>query len=340
MSAKLRTHPTSLKKDPVKRSRALIAALPLALAAALLTACSGPGGGASGPSADAAGVACTPGGDASNSIKVEGDFGAELKLTSSTPVTGKGLERTVLTAGTGDVFAVDASTQTTVTIFNGKTGAVVNHVPESAMPNTKDSYQGADWAYAAVRCGQEGQRVALVVPVSDALGGADPKQAGFTDLTADDSFVIVIDFLPPFKENASCEKVEPRDQSYPKVDLGDGTTEPKITIPECMEAPTELETKVLVEGTGPVVTDGESVMTNYVGVYWSGAERFDGSWTPTGIKFSTAQGALIDGFRQAMIGQKIGSTILVTVPSELGYKDGKTRTFVLQLVSAVDPAAG
>ena len=36
-----------------------------------------------------------------------------------------------------------------------------------------------------------------------------------------------------------------------------------------------------------------------------------------------------------MIGQKIGSTILVTMPSELGYNDGEVRTFVLQLVSEV-----
>lgn len=324
----------------MKRSRLLLAALPLTLAATLLTACSGAGGGATGPSADAAGVACTPGGDASRSIKVEGDFGADLTLTSSTPVKSQGIERTVLTEGTGDVFAVDANAQTTVTIFNGKTGELVNHVPESAMPNTEASYQGAEWAYAAVRCGQEGQRVALVVPVKDALGGTDPSQAGFKDLAADDSFVIVIDFLPPFQEQASCQKVEPRDPAYPQVDLGDGTTEPKITIPECMEAPTTLETKVLVEGTGPVIGDNEQVMTNYVGVYWNGAERFDGNWTATGIQFSTQQGALIDGFRQAMIGQKIGSTILVTVPSDLGYKDGKTRTFVLQLVSAAAPAAG
>ena len=69
---------------------------------------------------------------------------------------------------------------------------------------------------------------------------------------------------------------------------------------------------------------------------WNGAERFDGSWTDTGMAFSTAEGALIDGFRQAMIGQKIGSIILVTLPPELGYNDGMTRTFVLQLVSAAD----
>lgn len=36
-----------------------------------------------------------------------------------------------------------------------------------------------------------------------------------------------------------------------------------------------------------------------------------------------------------MVGQKVGSVILVTMPPELGYNDGMTRTFVLELVDIV-----
>jgi peptidylprolyl isomerase len=319
-----------MNEELVKRSRALLtAALPLTLLAVTLTGCSV--GGAE-VTEDAAGVACAAPGDASKSITVEGEFGAALELSSKTPVAATELQRSTLIAGTGDVFAEDQTATASYTIFNGKTGEVVNQQLETDIPNNAEQLTGAEWAYEAVRCGTVGQRAAIVVPVSEALGGADPAEAGIEGLAADDSFVIVFDFT---EAEEQCDTLTPRDEKYPEVDLGDGSTEPVITIPECMEAPAELELEVLVEGDGPTVADGDSVMTNYVGVFWNGAERFDGNWTAEGIEFSTAEGALIEGFRQAMIGQKIGSTILVTMPSELGYNDGEVRTFVLQLVSEV-----
>jgi len=324
----------------VKRTRALLAVLPVTLLAAALAGCSA-GGGAGGGSgqavqsaitADASGAACSTGGAASESVSVDGEMGELLTLTSETPLpTVEGLQRSVLVEGEKTAFPAGDDARASVTIFNGKTGETINHLAAGPLPNDAEQLQGADWAYEAVRCAAEGQRVAIVVPAGDAVGG-DPADQGFTDVAKDDPFVFVLDFLAPYDQFAECESLTPRDEQYPEVDLGDGTSEPTITIPECMEAPEELEIEVLVEGDGAVVAADQNIMTNYVGVYWNGAERFDGSWNETGVQFSTAAGALIDGFTQAMVGQKIGSTILVTVPSELGYDDGNTRTFVLQLV--------
>jgi peptidylprolyl isomerase len=311
----------------VKRTRALLAVLPVTLLAAALAGCSA-GGGAGGGSgqavqsaitADASGAACSTGGAASESVSVDGEMGELLTLTSETPLpTVEGLQRSVLVEGETTAFPAGDDARASVTIFNGKTGETINHLAAGPLPNDAEQLQGADWAYEAVRCAAEGQRVAIVVPAGD--------------VAKDDPFVFVLDFLAPYDQFADCESLTPRDEQYPEVDLGDGTSEPTITIPECMEAPEELEIEVLVEGDGAVVAADQNIMTNYVGVYWNGAERFDGSWNETGVQFSTAAGALIDGFTQAMVGQKIGSTILVTVPSELGYDDGNTRTFVLQLV--------
>lgn len=165
-------------------------------------------------------------------------------------------------------------------------------------------------------------------------------------MTKDSSVVVVLDTVKvtgAVDQFESCEKLDPRDDKYPEVDLGDGSSEPKITIPKCMEAPKDLEVKVLKQGDGETVKADENIMTNYVGVEWNGAERFDGNWSKDGIQFSTAKGALIEGFTQAMVGQKIGSTILVTIPPELAYGvnsgnklQNKTLTFVLQLVKKAD----
>lgn len=320
----------------MKRNRALItAALPLTLLAATLTACSGGGGSPdnsvdSSITADAGGAACMASGPASDGVAVDPANGAYVMqaLTSTTPVSVEAAQRSVLIEGRGGPFAEGASAKAYVTIFSGNTGEVVAVFPEITVPNDIAQLEGAEWAYEAVRCGAPGQRSAIVMQVGEALD-VPPAEAGFEDHAEDDAFIIVTDF---YDELAGCETIAPLDDAFPKAHIGSEIAEPVIEIPECMEPPTDLQIEVLVEGEGREVVADETIMTNYVGVFWNGAERFDGSWTDTGLAFSTTEGALISGFTQAMIGQKIGSTIMVTVPSELGYKDGNTRVFVLQLV--------
>lgn len=328
----------------MKRTRALkITALPAVLLTALaLAGCtSGGGPGGSAIANDASGNACAAAGDASNAIEVDGEFGEMVSLTSTTPTAQvEELQRTVLIEGESTPFDEGQVSTANWTIIDGQSGELVNHIPDQKIPNSVEALVGSEWMYELSRCGAVGQRVVGVLSAEQALGGEDPANLGFTDLTSEDSFVMVVDFTAA---EEACDAVVPRDEQYPEVDLGDGSTEPLITIPSCMEPPTELEIEVLVEGDGAVVEENQLIMTNYVGVDWNGAERFDGNWSETGVQFDTTPGALVDGFTQAMVGQKIGSTVLVTMPPEMGYGAegtsshalaGKTLTFVLQLVAA------
>lgn len=267
----------------------------------------------------------------SKAIELKGEFGGELELTSETPVVAEELQRSVLIEGKGDPVEDGATVEGQLSIFNASNGEALSS--ETAQL-TKSEEQLQPWAYQMLNCSSVGDRVAVAAPVADILPEGAAAQAG---LEEDGSIIMVLDILEP------CENLTPRDEKFPEVDLGDGTSEPKITIPKCMEPPTELEVEVLVEGDGAVVAADQNIMTNYLGVKWNGAERFDGSWSETGVQFSTAEGALIDGFTQAMVGQKIGSTILVTIPPEMGYGgtpghqlEKDTLTFVLQLVSVAE----
>jgi hypothetical protein len=306
------------EEDHVKRSRALFTFLPVALTAALLTTGCSTGSDAPGD--------CVAPGDASNAVTIDGDFGGTISLASETPITVNELQRTVLIEGDGDALADGDVVDATFNIFSGADGELLSS-EEAQVVNSEEML--LPWALDTLACSSIGDRVAAVAPVSEIL---DPAVAEGFSLAQSDSLVLVFDLIAL---EQGCEAVVPRDENYPEVELGDGSSEPLITIPECMEAPTELEIDVLVEGDGPVVAENQQIMTNYVGVDWDGAERFDGNWSETGIEFSTAPGALIAGFTQAMVGQKVGSTILVTMPPELGYNDGMTRTFVLELVSVV-----
>lgn len=325
LSGALIRAPSRLRYEEVhvKRSRTLLALMPAALVASLLASCSSNAGGQSG----VAGIECAPEGAVSQSLEVGGDFGADdLTLTASTPLEATELQRAVLIEGDGEAVTENVSLEVQMSLFNGETGELMGSNPDTFLLDATKMYP---WVLETLACSSVGDRVVAVAPAAEIFGAGGGVNLGLDDKQ---NLVYVFDVKGIDK---GCESLMPRDEQYPQVDLGDGETEPIITIPECMEAPTELELEVLVEGDGPIVETDQDIMTRYVGVLWDGAERFDGDWSENGIKFSTTPGMLIEGFNRAMVGQKIGSVILVTIPPELGYNDGETRTFVLQLVEQV-----
>ena len=85
-------------------------------------------------------------------------------------------------------------------------------------------------------------------------------------------------------------------------------------------APTTLVTQPLIKGTGPAVTKGQTVVVNYTGWLWNGT-KFDSSWD-RGTTFpvqNIGQAQVIDGWNQGLVGQTVGSQILLIVPPSLGY---------------------
>ncbi len=269
--------------------------------------------------------ACAPEGDIGAVVKVVGDFGGDVTLESSAPLPIGGPQRDALIDGDGggdgdsteDVSGLDAR----VTVFSAESGRRIL-VEKTSLDQEASALQRTLRTYA--RCSEPGARVAVIDQAAAVLG---EDGIGAHGLGQSENLLLVIDYLN------GCSAPAARDEKYPRVDLGDGSTPPTIEIPACMTPPSELEVTVLEKGEGPVIDSGQQIMTNYLGVYWDGAARFDESWTETGISLSTATGALIEGFTRAMVGQRIGSTVLVTIPPALGYDDGMTRTFVLRLLA-------
>jgi len=105
----------------VKFSRTV---LPAAIVATLLltTACSG----GSGPTADAAGNDCLASGSASEGVKLSGKSGEQLELSSEAPVSATEAERSVITEGKGEVLSDGDTFTYASTMFNGKTGEVLD----------------------------------------------------------------------------------------------------------------------------------------------------------------------------------------------------------------------
>ena len=110
--------------------------------------------------------------------------------------------------------------------------------------------------------------------------------------------------------------VEP-DPSLPAVTVEGGV--PTIATPQG-DPPTELEVQPLIEGTGPPLEEGQSATVQYVGAIWATGAVFDSSWERGApADFTVAQGSLIEGFVTGLVGQPVGSRVMIVIPPDLGY---------------------
>jgi len=83
--------------------------------------------------------------------------------------------------------------------------------------------------------------------------------------------------------------------------------------------PTALTVKVLTPGDGAAVVAGDLVFVDYLGMTWAG-KVFDNSFDrKEPFSFTVGTSQVIKGWDQGLLGQKVGSRILLGIPPELGY---------------------
>lgn len=104
-------------------------------------------------------------------------------------------------------------------------------------------------------------------------------------------------------------------------------------------APTKLEVKDLVVGTGQTAQATSTVKVNYVGALYPSGKVFDAS-AQHGGAISFALNQVIPGFEQGIVGMKVGGRRELVIPPALGYGSqangpipaNSTLTFVIDLV--------
>jgi peptidylprolyl isomerase len=79
-------------------------------------------------------------------------------------------------------------------------------------------------------------------------------------------------------------------------------SKPEIDFPEG-EAPTELVSTDLVEGTGAEATPGKQISCHYVGVTFSAGEEFE----------------VIEGWDKGLLGMKVGGRRRLEIPADQAY---------------------
>ncbi|MFF4789886.1 FKBP-type peptidyl-prolyl cis-trans isomerase [Streptomyces sp. NPDC001276] len=82
----------------------------------------------------------------------------------------------------------------------------------------------------------------------------------------------------------------------------------------------DIAVKTVIAGGGRTVAENDYVQAHYLGQIWNSAKLFDNSYDRKApLVIQLAQGTIIDGWRYALAGKKVGSRVLFSVPPTWGY---------------------
>jgi peptidylprolyl isomerase len=169
-----------------------------------------------------------------------------------------------------------------------------------------------------------GSRVLLVAP--PAAGFGDQGNSGVGIFPTDTiMFVIdIVDSLAPGTAADGKPVTVPVDPDLPTVTAGKN---PRVKVPS-VDPPADLKQVLLQQGTGDKIQAGQTVVVEYVGVLWKGGKQFDSSWGTGRHPFAarlvvtdpkTGQQGIIEGWVKGLVGEKVGSRVLLVVPPKFGY---------------------
>ncbi len=321
----------------MRRSAALL--LSLTLATSALAAC---GDDETEPEAD--GTTTTVAEDVElassdlDDVEVTGAVGEEPVLDFPQPFGVTETARKTVADGEGEAVALGTTVQFHFVFVNARNAEVIetSYGGEPAqVPFAEDLLPGVFTGLDGLAAGS--RAVTAIAPV-DGLG-EDPT----VGLTAADTVLFVVDVLQVRTPLTRAEgtAVPPVD-GLPTVVLGDDGA-PTITVP-AGEPPAELVTQLLIEGAGPVVEAGQSLTVHYTGVLFADGEVFDSSWeNGSPATFSIGTGNVIAGWDEGLVGQTVGSQVLLVIPPDQGYPEGtpdgsigpgQTLVFVVDILDA------
>jgi hypothetical protein len=291
---------------PSQRLIALVGAA--ALLTATLAGCTGaPGSGG-----------CTAelsSGDSSSLVTATGAAGAAPKVDFPTPLVVKKPQVSVVTPGDGALVPDGAQVDVALSVFFGADGQdLAGQVQTGRLAAGIDKQSISE----ALVCAHVGDRLAVVTTTADAYG----KGAGAGgNLTDSDTLVMIIDVVAGYLGKADGFNQLPADGMPTVATEVDGTPGVSVSL---ISAPTVTRSSVIKAGDGVKVKKGDQVVAHYSIFTWpekSGDEPVyvDGTWAKhaaltIGMASFANGGALPAGWVDAMVGQRIGSQILVVLP--------------------------
>jgi peptidylprolyl isomerase len=287
--------------------------------------------------------------NALDEITVGGTNTAPTVTFKTKPLSVKVTTTKVVTAGKGAKLTRDNAVLFNYAIFNGKDGKQV-------LSNFGKAAEGVDLSSDSLLPGlikgltgqSIGSRLLVAMTPADAFGDQGDSKLGLGPKDPVIFFLSLVSASTPPK-TAIGAAVPPK-AGLPTV-VVDGTKAAQITVPKTA-APTSLIIQPLIKGAGAVVKTGQTIKVNYTGVLWKNGKKFDASGDrgkPSEFQIGQVgtnpnPNQVIAGWVKGLVGQPVGSRMLLVVPPADGYgakgyppligpKD--TLVFVVDILAAI-----
>jgi FKBP-type peptidyl-prolyl cis-trans isomerase len=286
----------------------------------------------------------TPTVTSNDAVTATGSFGAAPKVTIPAKKAAASLYTKTLITGTGAKLTSADTLEGNFVLYDwsGTTHKLLGSTYGSGGP-TLFAGQMLPGLETALIGQPIGSRVLAVIPPKDAFGSSGNSQIG---VKGTDTLVFVIDMDKSYSNTAGVPGTQTSNGggTLPTVTTATGKS-PVISIP-ASNPPKTLQVDPLIKGTGPAVKSGQEILVQYTGVIWRTKKVFDSSWsrnepytTPIGV------GQVIKGWDTGLVGQKVGSRVMLIVPpadgygsagqSSAGIKGTDTLVFVVDIIAAV-----
>ncbi|UPK73111.1 FKBP-type peptidyl-prolyl cis-trans isomerase [Nocardioidaceae bacterium SCSIO 66511] len=253
-------------------------------------------------------------------IKVTGDFGKEPKVDIPDKYSVDESSTRVISEGEGEEVKKGDDVLVQLAAYNGTTGSDIFSMfsGQTAQPQTMkvdDKSSLIPGLASRIEGETVGSRLLVSITPEDGFGEQGNAQAG---IGPDDTVVALVDLLPTKDAPKATGTVDDVKVS------GEYGAKPTVDFKTPLFVD-KTETKVISQGDGEAVKAGDTVKVNYLGVNGRTGKEFDSSWKNgkgTPVDFPLQEGQLIPGFIKGLVGQKLGSRVLITIPRDDAYGAG------------------
>lgn len=252
---------------------------------------------------------------------VSGDVGTIPQVTWKSQMKASKVEASTLVEGTGHTLAKGEKAYAQIWIGNG--------ITKKEAYSTYDEGEKAELLTVNddlpdylkdVQGSKVGTRIVATAPSTDIFGEAGNSAMGVGN---DDTVVIVVDVVSQLLAKTDGTKAA-SPKFAPKIVATAG--KPTGFDFTGTPAPTDkLQVAVLQKGEGDVVKKGQTIAVRYLGEVFGAKKPFDENYSKDVTQFQIGVKAVIVGWDRALVGQTVGSRVVMVVPSDLAYgKAGNT----------------
>jgi len=256
--------------------------------------------------------------DPLDAVSITGAVGTKPRVEWKTKFTANDVQTTTLTKGDGDTIAEGDQVQAQIWIGNGfsQKEAYSTYDQGGAQTLTLNGQLSPVFA-DAIKGAAVGSRIVVTAPADELVGEGGNADLGISNK---DPLLVVIDLLgkpkPPL--DGPQGKPQPSPAWAPKlVTKGDKVT--GLDFAKTPKPDGKLRSAVLIQGTGATVKKGQSITVNYLGQVYQAKQPFDESYTKEPATFGIGTGQVIPGWDKTLVGQKVGSRVILAIPPQEGY---------------------